>query len=302
MKRMSCVVVMLLVAAGAMSCHRRVATRVPERTCLVLSVGGPKGLAHLGAIDALREHGVRVDCVVGNSMGAVVGSLYASAPQEDLKERYRGFFAEYERETVKEAGGRGAVGAALGFLAVILSGGSLAPAVAVGALGAAGGAATVPKLSHKRFLQVLDDFYGGAQVEDLPVPFATSYQEATQHGLRRTTVTHGNLAEAVAASAANPFIFPDADVHERIDPGADRVSAVPVHDACALFPGARLIAINVTEEPAYYRGDIGCEVREILVATDDPPAEAMQGAGPEFEEVYSSGYDAVSRELAARPL
>lgn len=301
MGRLFRVVLLTVLATGLTSCRRGAVRRAPERTCVVLSVGGVKGLAHLGALDALVARGTRVDCVVGNSMGAVVGSLYASAPGADLRGRYRAFIAAYERETKGQVAERGAVGATLGVLAVLLSGGALAPALVVGALGAAGGAATVPKLSHERFTHVLDTFYRGARVEQLPVPFATFHQRPTAQGLERVTVTEGPLGDAVAASAANPFLFTDATL-ERIDPGADRVSAVPVHDACALFPGARLIALNVTEEPAFYRSDQGCEVREIRVDVREPPAEAFTGKGPAFESIYAAGYDAVTRALNAQAL
>jgi len=300
LKRLCCVVMLTLLATGSSSCRRAI-QRGPQRTCLILSVGGGKGLAHLGAIDALKQRNVRVDCVMGNSMGAVVGSLYASAPELDLRTRYQDFLAAYERKSRREAAGRGALGAALGFLAVVLSGGALAPAVAAGALGAVGGAATVSRLSHERFEKALNTFYAEMQIEQLPIPFVTSYQEPTPQGLQRVMVTQGNLAEAVAASAANPLLFPDMELR-RIDPGADRVSAVPVHDACTLFPGARLIAINVTGEPAFYRSDLGCEVREIRVDVAEPPAEAFRGAGPEFDALYSAGYSAVLKALQAQPL
>ena len=45
---------------------------------LVLSGGGAKGLAHIGALKIIDSLGIRVDYVAGTSMGAVVGSLYAS--------------------------------------------------------------------------------------------------------------------------------------------------------------------------------------------------------------------------------
>ncbi|MAN60118.1 MAG: patatin [Flavobacteriaceae bacterium] len=45
---------------------------------LVLSGGGAKGLAHIGAIKVLEEAGVRIDYVGGTSMGAIVGGLYAT--------------------------------------------------------------------------------------------------------------------------------------------------------------------------------------------------------------------------------
>ena len=45
---------------------------------LVLSGGGAKGFAHVGILKVLEEAGVRVDYIGGTSMGAIVGSLYAS--------------------------------------------------------------------------------------------------------------------------------------------------------------------------------------------------------------------------------
>lgn len=45
---------------------------------LVLSGGGAKGLAHIGALKALEDAGVRIDYIGGTSMGAVIGGLYAS--------------------------------------------------------------------------------------------------------------------------------------------------------------------------------------------------------------------------------
>jgi len=48
------------------------------RTCLVLSGGGARGMAHVGVLRVLERERIPVDCVVGTSMGAVVGSLYAS--------------------------------------------------------------------------------------------------------------------------------------------------------------------------------------------------------------------------------
>ena len=45
---------------------------------LVLSGGGARGLAHIGVIKALEERNIRIDAIVGTSMGAIVGALYAS--------------------------------------------------------------------------------------------------------------------------------------------------------------------------------------------------------------------------------
>ena len=48
------------------------------RICLALGGGGTRGVAHLGVIQVLEELQVPVDCIVGTSMGAVVGGLYAA--------------------------------------------------------------------------------------------------------------------------------------------------------------------------------------------------------------------------------
>lgn len=45
---------------------------------LVLSGGGAKGMAHIGALKIIEEAGVHVDYISGTSMGAIVGALYAS--------------------------------------------------------------------------------------------------------------------------------------------------------------------------------------------------------------------------------
>ncbi len=45
---------------------------------LVLSGGGAKGLAHIGALKVIEEAGVKIDYIGGTSMGAIVGALYAA--------------------------------------------------------------------------------------------------------------------------------------------------------------------------------------------------------------------------------
>jgi len=47
------------------------------RTVLVLGGGGMKGIAHIGAVKALEEAGIRPDAIVGTSIGGLVGTLMA---------------------------------------------------------------------------------------------------------------------------------------------------------------------------------------------------------------------------------
>ena len=47
------------------------------RLGLALGSGGAKGMAHLGALKAFEEEGIRFDIVTGTSIGSIVGALYA---------------------------------------------------------------------------------------------------------------------------------------------------------------------------------------------------------------------------------
>lgn len=48
-----------------------------KKVGLVLSGGGAKGFAHVGALKVLEKAGIPIDYIAGTSMGAVVGGLYA---------------------------------------------------------------------------------------------------------------------------------------------------------------------------------------------------------------------------------
>lgn len=63
-------------------------TFVPaQKVALVLSGGGSKGAAHIGVLRALEENHIPISYIVGTSIGAVVGSLYASGYTTDEIEK-----------------------------------------------------------------------------------------------------------------------------------------------------------------------------------------------------------------------
>ena len=53
---------------------------------LVLSSGGARGLAHIGAIEELEAQGYRITSIAGCSMGALVGGVYAAGKLKDFRE------------------------------------------------------------------------------------------------------------------------------------------------------------------------------------------------------------------------
>lgn len=62
--------------------------RLPDRIALVLGGGGLKGFAHIGAIRALAERGVRPRVVAGTSIGSLVAAAYAGGMPADEMERH----------------------------------------------------------------------------------------------------------------------------------------------------------------------------------------------------------------------
>ena len=53
---------------------------------LVLSSGGPRGWAYIGAIEELTERGYRITSVAGTSIGSLIGGIYAAGKLDEVKE------------------------------------------------------------------------------------------------------------------------------------------------------------------------------------------------------------------------
>ncbi len=83
MKRIFHIVVLLFIIPFAQAQNNEIKD---VKVGLVLSGGGAKGFAHIGALRAIEEVGVRVDYVGGTSMGAIIGALYASGYSVDAIE------------------------------------------------------------------------------------------------------------------------------------------------------------------------------------------------------------------------
>jgi NTE family protein len=70
--------VLILSCLAASPAHGQACRPHPPRTALVLSGGGAKGLAHIGVLRVLDSLGIRPDLIIGSSMGAIIGAMYAS--------------------------------------------------------------------------------------------------------------------------------------------------------------------------------------------------------------------------------
>ncbi len=152
-------------------CTERIARIIAGRSVgLVLSGGGARAYAHIGAVSALREAGVPIDFVCGASMGGVVAACIAMGWDDE----------EIERR-IREA-----------FVASNPLGDHVLPVVAL----------TKGKRVEKR----LAEHFGDMLIEELHVPFfcvSSDIAEGRSHIHRR-----GVLRKALRASIALPGILP----------------------------------------------------------------------------------------------
>jgi predicted acylesterase/phospholipase RssA len=208
----------------------------PARTALVLSGGGAKGLAHVGVLRVLDSLGIRPDLVVGSSMGAVVGGMYASGytgreidslarslPIADL-------FRTYQPRAPRSLG-------PLQPLVMWEQGErrfNLQSATVV--------EPEVNALVNAAMLR--GNLIARGNFDSLPIPFRAVAADLADRSV--VVLRSGDLARAVRASFAIPLIFAPESLNGRILADGGLVANIPV--AVARNAGAeRVIVSDATE-------------------------------------------------------
>lgn len=180
-------------------------------TGLVLSGGGARGFAELGAIRALREAGIAIDSVVGTSVGAIIGA---------------GAAGEWDNLHLSDTCRRAMVDGKP------LSDWTL-PLVAL--------------TRGARTTRLLREAFGDIDIEDLPLPFACVSADLTSGA----TVVHreGRLWRWLRASSSVPGILPPVFYrgHVYVDGGV--VNNLPTDVMAAEHPG-RIIAVDIGSDYA----------------------------------------------------
>ncbi len=139
-----------------------------SRIGLVLGGGAARGWAHIGAIRALHDAGIKPDVVCGTSIGALVGAVYANGDLDWLEE----WVSRLTWQTVVR------------LLDLRLSGGLL------------GG---------RKVIQLFADKFNGRSIAQLNMPFAAVATELDSG--RESWLQDGSVVDAVRASIAIPGIF-----------------------------------------------------------------------------------------------
>jgi len=182
-------------------------------TAFVLGGGGILGAHEVGMLQALAERGISPDLVLGTSIGAVNGALFAADPTIEGVQRLSRLWQESDLSEVS-------AGVLLRRLTTLARTGTHLQSLAA---------------ARERLVQALPV----RRVEDLEVPFqcvAASIERAAEHWF-----ASGELADVVLASCAVPGILPPVriDGEHFIDGGI--VNSIPVARAVAL--GARSIYV-----------------------------------------------------------
>ena len=184
-----------------------------DQVAFVLGGGGILGAHEVGMLRALADHSVTPDVVLGTSIGAVNGALFAADPSVAGVTRLTDLWVDSN-------------------LSEVSAGGLLRRAGTLARTGT-----HVQSLNEVR--QRLVDALPVERVEDLRIPFqcvAASIERAAEHWF-----ASGVLADVVLASCAVPGILPPVRIGDEhfIDGGI--VNSIPVARAVAL--GARTIYV-----------------------------------------------------------
>ncbi len=172
-------------------------TCAPAKTALVLSGGGAKGFAHIGVLEIMDSLGLKPDLVVGTSIGAIIGGLYASGYSGlQIDSILRTLPIERMIRTYEPR-----VSSALGTLRplAVWERGQQGYVLQSGAVREGEVNAFLSSLMLRGNLKARGNF------DSLPIPFRAI---ATDVATRGTVVlSSGDLARAVRASAAIPVVL-----------------------------------------------------------------------------------------------
>ena len=143
--------------------------RQMKDVALVLSSGGARGLAHIGAIEELEAQGYRITSIAGCSMGALIGGVYAAGKLSEFRE----WMKTVDKKKMLE-----------------LTDFSLS-------------------LNHivkgTRIIKAIMEFVPDMPIEDLPIPYCAVATDWISG--REVVLNKGSLFEAIRASISLPSFY-----------------------------------------------------------------------------------------------
>ena len=178
-----------------------------KKIALVLSGGGARGFAHIGAIEELESNGYEITSIAGCSMGALIGGMYAAGKLPEVKE----WVLALDRRKV------------LSLVDFSLS------------------------LTHlvkgDRVMDALKEIVPDVNIEDLPIPYtavATDWNSG-----KEVVFDHGSLYDAIRASISIPLFLNPVRRKDMLLVDGGLVNSLPLNRVVRQ-PGDLLFGINVS--------------------------------------------------------
>ncbi len=177
-----------------------------KNVALVLASGGSRGLAHIGAIEVLEEHGYNITSVAGASMGALVGGIYAAGGLGAFKE----WMKTVDRMKV------------FNLMDFTIGNGGF--------------------VKGDRIIGELESIIPDKQIEGLPIPF-TAVATDIRHR-KEVIFNSGSLYDAIRSSISMPSIFTPNRIGDMLLIDGGVVNPVPVNRVLRT-PGDILVAVDL---------------------------------------------------------
>lgn len=178
-----------------------------NKVALVLSSGGTRGYAHIGAIEVLEARGYHITSVAGTSMGALVGGMYCAGKLNEVCN----WLYKLERRDVLAL-----VDWSLGMNHLV---------------------------KGEKIMEKLREIVPDVRIEDLPIPFrAVASDLETQ---REVVFSKRSLYRALRASISIPSLFKPVRIgrHVLVDGGI--ANPLPLNRVTRQ-PGDLLVSVNVS--------------------------------------------------------
>lgn len=179
-----------------------------KKVALVLGSGGARGLAHIGAIEAIEERGYTITSIAGCSMGSIIAGMYAAGQLAEAKK----WFLRVDKQLI------------LRMIDINL--------LSVNSL-----------VKGQRIIKELETVVPDRPIEELNIPCAivASDMQNTEEVIFRT----GNLFEAVRASISIPLFFEPVQMGNRLLIDGGILNPLPLH-TIQRTEGDILVAMDIS--------------------------------------------------------
>jgi NTE family protein len=182
-----------------------------EKITLVLGSGGARGIAHIGVIQYLEEHQIPIHAIVGSSIGAMIGGVYASGMgTRQLAELVHAI----DKLTMAKM---------------------LLPGFSASGI-----------FNNNGVRKFIHDIVGETRIENLPVVFCAVATDLITG--EEVVIEKGRLADALVASSAVPAMFQPVYHQERYLVDGGLSNPLPISVARRLS-AHRIVAVNVAPNP-----------------------------------------------------